>query len=68
MKHQYKIVAKGTASRETYLYRLGITMTEIAKRLNPHEARSRLLDAREIFTELDRPKELMFVEKMLSKY
>lgn len=68
VKRQYKTVAKGTASRETYLYRLGITMTEIAKRLHPHEARPRLLDAREIFAELDRPKELMFVEKMLSKY
>ncbi len=66
-KKRFRTVSKSTSSIDKYKLQLARTKVDIAKKLRRTEAYPRLLEARGIFSELDCPKELKFVERMLSR-
>lgn len=65
---RYRTVVKEHSPLEKYRLQLARTKVDIAKKLKPNEAYQRLIEAKTIFEELNCPKELKFVNKMLSKY
>lgn len=65
---RYRTVSKESSALDKYRLQLARVKVDIAKKLRPNEAYDRLLEARTIFLDLDCPKELQFVEKMLSKF
>ncbi|MCM1002993.1 MAG: hypothetical protein NC408_01480 [Candidatus Gastranaerophilales bacterium] len=66
-KGRFRTVSKEYSPLDKYRLQLARVKVDIAKKLRPHEAYSRLIEAREIFEDLRCSKELKFVDRMLSK-
>lgn len=64
---KYRTVSKDVSPFDKYRLQLARTKVDLAKRLRPNEAYSRLIEARGIFADLGYSKELHFVERMLTK-
>lgn len=66
-KGRFRTVSKDHSSLEKYRLQLARTKVDIAKKLKPEDSYLKLIEARRIFTDLGCPKEVQFVERMMSK-